>query len=88
MVSTGLAMASLFSHFSPEIITGGPKPIPKRVHIVEGFSLNTDSCEVSHLEAALVAGVVLIRWRSDRQLFQPHACEARNPVWKGSDPPF
>ena len=65
MVSTGLAMASLFSHFSPEIITGGPKPIPKHVHIADGSSLSTASCEVtksekwSYLEAALVAGVVL-----------------------------
>ena len=46
MVSTGSTMASLFSHFSPEIITGGPKPIPMRVHIVDGFSLNMDKCEV------------------------------------------
>ena len=54
MVSTGFAMASLISHFSPEIITGGPKPIPKRVHIVDGFSLNTDSCEVMKLESGVI----------------------------------
>ena len=35
-----------------------------------------------------MAGVVFFRWRSDRQLFPPRACEARNLVWKGSDPPF
>ena len=49
MVSTGLAMASLSHNFRLRF-TGGPKPIPKRVHIVDGFSLNTDSCEVMKSE--------------------------------------
>ena len=35
-----------------------------------------------------VADDVLFRWRSDRQRFPPRAYEARNLVWKGSDPPL
>ena len=33
-----------------------------------------------------MADDVLSRWRSDRQHFPTHAYEARNLVWKGSDP--
>ena len=31
---------------------------------------------------------MLLRWRSDRQRFPPRAYEARNLLWKGSDPPL
>ena len=44
--------------------------------------------EWSHQEATSVADDVLFRWRSDRQRFPPRAYEARNLVWKGSDPPL
>ena len=42
---------------------------------------------VDHEDATSVAQDVLLRWRSDRQRFPPRAYEARNLVWKGSDPP-
>ena len=103
-----------FSQFSPEdphrhfkLQFTGPKPIPTRVHIEDGFSLNMDPCEVmksnapalvsfteefwqewNHKDATSVADDVLFRWRSDRQRFPPRAYEARNLVWKGSDPPL
>ena len=44
--------------------------------------------EWDHKEATSVANDVLLRWRSDRQRFPPRAFEARNLVWKGSDPPL
>ena len=44
--------------------------------------------EWDHREATSVANDVLLRWRSDRQGFPPRAYEARNLVWKGSDPPL
>ena len=43
--------------------------------------------EWDHKEATSVANDVFLRWRSDRQRFPPRAYEARNLVWKGSDPP-
>ena len=54
MVSTGwFSYGLIFSHsFRLRIITGiklkftGPKPIPTRVHIEDGFSLNMDPYEV------------------------------------------
>ena len=42
--------------------------------------------EVDHEDATSVAKDVLLRWRSDSQHFPPRAYEARNIVWKGSDP--
>ena len=44
--------------------------------------------EVDHEDATSVAKDVLLRWRSDSQRFLPRAYEARNLVWKGSDPPL
>ena len=44
--------------------------------------------EWDHKNATFVANDVLLRWRSDRQRFPPRAYEARNLVWKGSDPPL
>ena len=35
-----------------------------------------------------MADDVLLHWRSDRHRFPPRAYEARNLVWKGSDPPL
>ena len=44
--------------------------------------------EWDHREATTVANDVLLRWRSDRKRFPPRAYEARNLVWKWSDPPL
>ena len=44
--------------------------------------------EWDHRDATSVANDVLLRWRSDDQRFPPRAYEARNLVWKGSDPPL
>ena len=43
--------------------------------------------EWDHRDATLVANDVLLHWRSDGQRSPPRAYEARNLVWKGSDPP-
>ena len=43
---------------------------------------------VDHNDSTLVAHGVLHRWRSDGQRFLPQAYEARNLMWKGSDPPL
>ena len=41
---------------------------------------------VDHNDSTLVAKDVLHRWRSDGQRSPPQAYEARNLVWRGSDP--
>ena len=56
---------------------------PALVPFTEEFSQ-----EWNYKDITSVADDVLFRWRSNRQRFQPRAYEARNLVWKGSDPPL